>query len=1283
MNTRLSRLLAPPVFTENPESTLFARHIYIITLALFGLWLFPLLAEIARGHLFRTTIWVIEELVLLLVFWLCSEHKLSPAIYLLLADMVIGAVDRYQVEHEGFRDVALMFFPVILGVAALFLRHWGFTVFSSLLLLLVVTLIRIERPHAAHTVVPFLCVTAAMIGVLNFTLRASLQKQRETQEKLQLMSGASFEGLYFTEKTRIMEVNDQFVALTGYSSREIFCKSILSIVPPELAPMVAKHYSEVPEAIYEHPIIKKDGTLILVEVRSRMLKHRGTHIRASAMRDITRERNAVEQMRLQVAALRAAANSVMITDCEGVIRWINPAFTKLTGYSETEALGQNPRMLKSDLQNPTYYADLWKTVTSGGTWQGVVVNKRKDGSLYDEEMTITPVADGAGKVTHFVAIKQDVTQRNKTQAALYDSEQRFRGIFDQAGTGIVLGALDGRCIMANRAACEFIGRSEAELVQLKLEDIVYQEDLHLTKGLGSKLASGELAVYRIERRYVRADGAIVWGSASVSSVRDPSGKPEYLIGVIVDITDRKKAEEAQRESDKRLRVALEAAQMGVWEWEVQTDKLTWSPECFDLYGPVPFTGKGENFTSLVHPEDRAIIQASMEKVLHGNENIEVEFRMILPGKGVRWMSNLGKLHRDSQGVPARIVGTVQDITERKQADEKLRLAELEFRNLFEQAPYGIVVHHPVTLLPLEFNTAACRLLGYAPEEFAKLPVSAYNVHRTADEIRANCSRALQKDITQFEVKLRTKAGILRDVAITLMPIRLEQGTMLHSIWQDITVQKQSELAVREAELKFRNLFQKSPFAVLTIDPETALPIEFNDAACLQLGYSREEFAKLRVADYEVGSTSEAFQSKVAAVMRRQLPPFETKHTTKSGEIRDVLITAQPLVINGRVQVHVMVLDTTEQKRAEQALHKSESLYRNLFETSSESIFVITKDGIVDCNPSALKLLDCSREQVIGQQPQSFWPEFQPDKQASILKGAEKINEVLAGNAQELEWVCKRRDGTPFYAEVFAARMPSVDASCWMALMRDVSERREFVRSLQESESHLRLLFLSLDSLREDERKRLSHELHDQAGQHLTALKLELGSAEANSLRLPDSETKERVRARLVKARELVAQTHLILTDVAASLRPTLSTGLLIALKSELHLQAVRYSWTASEDLPGEELPLTDSASGLLFRIFQEGLTNIARHAKASHVKLRLSLSHNLLTMELQDNGIGLAPKPKEGHHLGLLGIEDRAARLGGSSSIMAADGGGTVLSVGIPYRENCKPVVTQVPLFRP
>jgi PAS domain S-box-containing protein len=138
-------------------------------------------------------------------------------------------------------------------------------------------------------------------------------------------------------------------------------------------------------------------------------------------------RRAEKQLRLQGAALQATANAIVITDRAGIIQWVNPAFERLTGYPASEAVGQNPRILKSAQQeNPAFFRLMWNTILTGRVWRGELVNRRKDGTCYTEEMTITPVKDAREGITHFIAVKQDVTARQQAAMSLQQARDQLK-----------------------------------------------------------------------------------------------------------------------------------------------------------------------------------------------------------------------------------------------------------------------------------------------------------------------------------------------------------------------------------------------------------------------------------------------------------------------------------------------------------------------------------------------------------------------------------------------------------------------------------------------------------------------------------------------------------------------------------------------------------------------------------------------------------------------------------------------------------------------------------------
>ncbi len=163
---------------------------------------------------------------------------------------------------------------------------------------------------------------------------------------------------------------------------------------------------------------RSDGSEVPVEVGLSPMQHGDVPMVVVVVRDVSRWRDIAERMRVQATALEATDEGVLITDRRGTITWVNPAFTRLTGYEAEEVVGENARILKSGEHEEGFYRSMWETITAGRTWRGVLVNRRKDGTLYDEEQTITPVLEDGGEILHFVAIKHDVTGREEMEKEL-------------------------------------------------------------------------------------------------------------------------------------------------------------------------------------------------------------------------------------------------------------------------------------------------------------------------------------------------------------------------------------------------------------------------------------------------------------------------------------------------------------------------------------------------------------------------------------------------------------------------------------------------------------------------------------------------------------------------------------------------------------------------------------------------------------------------------------------------------------------------------------------------
>jgi nitrogen fixation negative regulator NifL len=291
------------------------------------------------------------------------------------------------------------------------------------------------------------------------------------------------DGIFIADREwKILFVNPKSCEMLGYSEGELLrlnIKDTYAFDEMDNATRRMKDLQTRNALQFERKMRRKDGSVFPVEVNLRTLKD-GTY--QAIVHDITERKRSEEQLRLQSTALQSAANAIIITDSDGNVLWVNAAFTQLTGYSLDEINSKSTRVLKSGKQDLSFYKTLWNTILSGGIWHGEIVNKRKDGSLYDEEMTITPVRNDVGSITHFIAIKQDIAKRKKAEEDLREAEIRYRALFDESPDGIaVIDPETGVAIEFNEKVHTQLGYSKEEFARLRISDYEVLEKPEETK----------------------------------------------------------------------------------------------------------------------------------------------------------------------------------------------------------------------------------------------------------------------------------------------------------------------------------------------------------------------------------------------------------------------------------------------------------------------------------------------------------------------------------------------------------------------------------------------------------------------------------------------------------------------------------------------------------------------------------------------------------------------------------------------------------------------------------
>lgn len=294
----------------------------------------------------------------------------------------------------------------------------------------------------------------------------------------------------------------------------------------------------------ELDIIQKDGGSAIVEMRVVITEWEGRPAYLATLRDITERQRAEHELRKLYRAISQSPSMVIITDSQGTIEFVNPKLTEVTGYLQSEMIGQNPRILKSGRTPPEEYVKLWKAITSGREWHGEFINRKKSGELYHEAASVAPVTDPDGRITHFVAFMDDITERKQVEDALRKSEALFRVIFDQAFQLMGLMETDGTMIKVNSKAVGLLEAGKEEVLGKLFWHTPWwshspEQQAKLREAVKSA-GKGELV--RFEATHMTAGGELAWIDFSLKPVMDENGEVIYLVAEGRDITAYKLAQ---------------------------------------------------------------------------------------------------------------------------------------------------------------------------------------------------------------------------------------------------------------------------------------------------------------------------------------------------------------------------------------------------------------------------------------------------------------------------------------------------------------------------------------------------------------------------------------------------------------------------------------------------------------------------------------------------------------------------------------------------------------------
>jgi len=374
-----------------------------------------------------------------------------------------------------------------------------------------------------------------------------------------------------------------------------------------------------------------------------------------------------KQLQLLNTAIEQSPVSVVITNIEGNIEYVNPTFTEITGYSFSELKGQNPRLLQSGFQKAEFYEELWGKLLSGNHWFGEFHNKKKNGESYWESAVISPVKNKKGKIISYVAVKENITKRKLAEIELRESHEKFQKYFEIGSVGMCVTSIDKAWIDVNNQLCMMLGYSKEELSVLTWSEITHPDDLDADLILFNQIIKGEVDRYELDKRFIRKDGSVIYTHLSVTCQRHADHSINYFLASLIDITYRKRAEE---ELDFQANLL---SQIG--ESVIATDTTGmityWNRAAENLYGWLAEEAIGKNILdttpTINNKHDAAEIFNSLTKGAKWSGEFLVKRK---DGSLFPALVHDSPIF-DSQGKLSGVIGVSSDISDRKQVQNEL------------------------------------------------------------------------------------------------------------------------------------------------------------------------------------------------------------------------------------------------------------------------------------------------------------------------------------------------------------------------------------------------------------------------------------------------------------------------------------------------------------------------------------------------------------------------------------------------------------------------------------
>jgi PAS domain S-box-containing protein len=905
-------------------------------------------------------------------------------------------------------------------------------------------------------------------------LKKAEEALRESEERYRSIIEDTEESYFETDLGgNYTFANDAECKMLGFTREELIGMNYRQLSDETAAQKIYNFFNETyktgkPIKLMNQEITRKDGTKLIAEVSASLMRDSEGQLIGfrGIARDISKRTQAEETLRQSEEKYRTILENItegyFENDLRGNFTFFNDSLPKTYGYSRDELLHMNYRRFMDEENAAKVYEAynrIYTTVEPSSEIQFEVI--RKDGTKRYLENSVSLIKDAQGKPIGFRGISRDITERKQMEAAMRQSEEKYRTILETMQEAYYEIDLAGKYIFVNDAFYEHLGYTKEELIGTKsrqYQDETTAREFH--EAYSRLYRTGE-PIRAIQGVWINKNGTKRTYELSASLMRDPEGKPIGFRGVSRDVTERKQMEEALCQSEEKYRTIIETMQDGYFEADL-AGRYTFANEALRRrqgYSKDELIGMSNR--EFQNETNAKKAYRAFHEVYRTGEPIKALEMEVIKKDGTRGFSELSvSLIRDAQGKPIGFRGISHDITERKQMEEVLRQSEEKYRTILEtmqEGYYELDLAGNFTFV----NDAECKNLGYSREELigmnnrnyqseeeVKKSYQIFNgIYRTGEPVKGYTFEITKKD--------GTKA--FHEVSVSL--IRDEQGKPIRfrGVTRDVTERKQMEETLRQSEEQYRNIIETMQEGYFELDLKGSYTFA-NEALCKRQGYTKGELIGMNNRQFQDETNAQKAYQAFHEVYRTGEPnkTLEMETIGKDGtkRISEVSVSlirdAQGKPIGFRGISH----DITERKQIEEALRQNEERYRTIVETMYDGYFEVDLAGnFTFVNDAQCRMTGSSRERLIGKNNREYTTKEEAKQLYEAFSGVYKTGEPIKGYAFEFI----KKDGTKAFNEisVFLIRDAQGKPIGFRGMSRDVTERKLAEEALRQSEEKYR------------------------------------------------------------------------------------------------------------------------------------------------------------------------------------------------------------------------------------